>query len=356
MSAVAAIDVCALLMVAEMTQLSICMPSNRPWARSRNAIESALAYAERTGARLIVSDNSRDPEKRAQLQNLSPHLHYHYSPSEDASGNWMEVLSLVDTPFLLPMGDDDELHWVDGKVPVDLARLPADVVGVRPQTQIWTADAGVLRTETFAIEAASPAERLLEFTRKVMSNNSIYYSIYRTAAFIPLFRLFVTAHPTNGGYCDWSLSMSLFAAGRVIHDPSFIYRYDLGGWDKEEAILQSKRSLYERAGLPADADKFVSLLNFLDVHIFTLRSSLSLAAADRNEVLLTNGSIAMSAFLRDVRERPGDYDEVVCYLAELIEAERDIQSIFQLAVLLADCVKPGLKDGYVRFFQSAQAA
>lgn len=338
-----------------MTQLSICMPSNRPWSRSRHAIESAVAFAEKTGARLIVSDNSRDAEKRQRLENLSPHLHYHYSPSEDASGNWMEVLALADTPFLLPMGDDDALLTVDGVAPVDLAALPSDVVGVRPQTQIWTADAGVLRTETFAIDAQSPGERLLEFTRKVMGNNSIYYSIYRTEAFVPLLRLFVSAHPTNGGYCDWSLSMSLFSAGRVIHDPSFIYRYDLGGWENEAAISQSRTTLYERAGLSADCDRFVSLLNFLDVHIFTLRRSLSLPAADRNEVLLTNGRIAMSAFLRDVRERPEDYDEVVHYLAELIAAERDIQSIFQLAVLLADCVKPGLKDGYIRFFQAAQA-
>jgi hypothetical protein len=339
-----------------MPQLSICMPSNRPWARSRGAIESALAFAERTGARLIVSDNSRDLEKRERVQNLSPHLLYHYSPSADASGNWMEALSLADTPFLLPMGDDDELHFDEGETPIDLSSLPADVVGVRPQTQIWTAASGVCQTECFAIDAASPQERLLEFTSKVMGNNSIYYSIYRTSAFVPLFKLFVEAHPTNGGYCDWSMSMSLFTAGRVIHDSSFIYRYDLGAWDTEERIRKSKTSLYERAGLPADTDKFIALLNFLDVHIFTLRRSLALNAAERNEVLLANGRIALSAFLRNVREKPGDYDEVVHYLAELIEAERDIQSIFQLAVLMTDCIKPGLKDGYVRFFQSAQAA
>ena len=230
-----------------MAQLSICMPSNRPWATSRGAIESALAYAEKTGARLIVSDNSRDPEKREVLQNrCSPHLLYHYSPSEQASGNWLEALSLADTPFLLPMGDDDQIHFSAGETPVDLSALPDDVVGVRPQTQLWTAQTGICQTECYTIGAASPAERLHEFTRKVMGNNSIYYSLYRTSAFVPLLRFFTQAHPTNGGYCDWSLTFALVAAGRIVHDPSLIYRYDLGIWATETGIAGGVSNLLRR--------------------------------------------------------------------------------------------------------------
>ncbi len=343
-------------MVTQMTQLSICMPSNRPWAKSRGSIESALAYAERTGARLIVSDNSRDPEKHARLQNLSPNLLYHSSPSDDAPSNWMQALSLADTPFLLPMGDDDEIHFNDIGTPVDLSSLPDDVVGVRPQTQIWTAEAGVCQTECYTIDGASPGERLLEFAQKAMGNNSIYYSIYRSSVFLPLLRFFTQAHPTGGGYCDWSLSFALLTAGRMIHDPSLIYKYDLGAWVTEESIAAASSNLYEKAGLPADTEKFAALLRFLDVHVFTLRHSLPLTPAERGEVLLMNGRLAMAAFLRNVQANAADYDEVVRYLAELIEQERDIQSIFHLAVLMTDCIKPGLKDSYVRFFQSAHAA
>ncbi|MCV9996683.1 hypothetical protein OE766_00300 [Pararhizobium sp. YC-54] len=339
-----------------MTRLSICMPSNRPWATSRDAIESALAYARKTGARLIVSDNSRDPEKRAQLQDRSPDLLYHYSSSEDASANCMEALSLADTPFLLPMGDDDQIHVNQGETPVDLSALPDDVVGVRPQTQIWTAKSGVCQTETYTIDGASPGERLQEFTRKVMGNNSIYYSIYRTSVFVPLLRFFAQAHPTNGGYCDWALSFALITAGRMVHDPSLIYRYDLGIWATEQGIAAASSNLYQKAGLPAGSEKFAALLRFLDVHVFTLRRSLSLAPAQRADVLLMNGRLAMAEFLQSVRTNAADYDEVVVYLAELIEQERDIQSIFHLALLMTDCIRPGLKDGYIRFFQAADAA
>jgi hypothetical protein len=339
-----------------MVQLSICMPSNRPLAKSRGAIESALTYAEKTGARLIVSDNSRDPEKRTFLQNRSPNLLYHYSPSEDASSNWMEALSLAETPFLLPMGDDDQIHFSAGEAPVDLSSLPDDVVGVRPQTQLWTAEAGVCQTECYTIDAASPGERLQEFTRKVMGNNSMYYSIYRTSAFVPLLRFFTQAHPTNGGYCDWSLTFALITAGRMIHDPSLIYLYDLGIWATENGIAAASSNLYEKAGLPADSEKYAALLRFLDVYVFTLRGSLRLTPAERGDVLLTNGRLALAVFLQRVRTNAADYDEVVVYLAELMEQERDIESIFHLALLMTDCIKPGLKDGYIRFFQAAAAA
>jgi hypothetical protein len=339
-----------------MAQLSICMPSNRPLTKSRDAIESALTYAEKTGARLIVSDNSRDPEKRAFLQNRSPNLLYHYSPSEDASGNWLEAMSLADTPFLLPMGDDDQIHFSAGETSVDLSLLPDDVVGVRPQTQIWTAEAGVCQTECYTIDAASPAERLREFSRKVMGNNSIFYTIYRTSTFVPLLRFFTQTHPTRGGYCDWSLSFALITAGRMNYDPSLIYRYDLGIWATERGIAAASSNLYQKAGLPAGSEKYAALLRFLDVHIFALRGSLLLTPAERGDVLLMNGRLAMAEFLQSVRTNATDYDGVVVYLAEMIEQERDIDSIFHLALLMTDCIKPGLKDGYIRFFQAAATA
>ena len=89
-----------------------------------------------------------------------------------------------------------------------LSLLPQDVAGIRPQTQIWTAAGGVCQTERYTIDAPNPAERLQEFSRKVMGNNSIFYSIYRTSTFVPLLQFFTRAHPTKGGYCDWSLSFA----------------------------------------------------------------------------------------------------------------------------------------------------
>lgn len=337
-----------------MPLLSICMPSNRDLSRSRASIESALAYAERVGAQLIVSDNSGDPEKRAFFEARSPNLRYIVSPDQGASANWMKALSGADTPFLLPMGDDDEIRFVDGHIPIDLANLPNDIAGVRPTTEIWTAARGVLKTESFTIDGMAADERLAEYNRKAEGNNSIYYSIYRTSLFVPLMRLFVDSHPTNGGYCDWAISLSLFTAGRMLHDPSLVYRYDLGRWADNLAEMQI--SQYRSVGLPEEAGNFFTFLMFLDLHIFSLRRSLPLTPEERRRVFMMNCRVLLADFLRQVRQTPEKYDETVTYIAGLIGEEQDIDSIIQLSVLLTDCIQPGLKDRYIRFFQAAQNA
>ncbi len=337
-----------------MPLLSICMPSNRDLSRSVKSIESALAYAERVGAQLIISDNSGDPAKRAFLEGRSFNLRYIASSDQDASANWMRALSSADTPFLLPMGDDDEIRFVEGHVPIDLASLPDDVAGVRPTTEIWTQSGSVLKTETFTIDAPAADERLAEYNRKAEGNNSVYYSIFRTSLFVPLMRLFVDSHPTNGGYCDWAICLSLFTAGRMLHDPSLVYRYDLGRWADELDEMQA--SQYRKVGLPEHTADFFTFLMFLDLHIFSLRRSLPLAPEERRRVFMMNCRVLLSDFLRQVRQSPEKYDETVTYIAGLIAEEQDIDSIVQLSVLLTDFIQPGLKDRYIRFFQAAPNA
>ncbi len=339
-----------------MSQLSICMPSNRNLKQSRRSIESAIAYAEAVGGRFILSDNSRDPEKRAYFERRSPCLTYVVPDNDDPMFNMMTALSKVETPFLLPMGDDDEVYLLDGETPVDLSTLPADVVGVRPRTQIWKHDAGVTRTERFTIDSPAADERIVEYNQKAKGNNTIYYSIYRTGLFKPLLELFNVSHPTRGGYCDWAICLSLFACGTMVHDPSMVYRYDMGRWAQQKSIDDTKLFLYRMVGLPDSAENFWALLTFVDLYIFLMRGSLPITAQDREKVLMMNCRVALATFVREARANPERFDETALYLVELIENETDLKTIFQIALMLTDCVQPGLKERYVRFFQAAVAA
>lgn len=235
---------------AAMTLLTIYMPSKRSLAGSRDAIESALAYADHADARLIVSDNSGDMEKRRWLEGRSPRLEAIVSDAESAADNWRAAFGLVETPFLLPMGDDDIVSFRENEEPVDLSTLPADVIGVRPVTQIWTLADGVRQTERFPLIETTPGGRLFEYSRKARGNNSSYYSIFRTAPFLSLMRLFVDSHPTKGGYIDWAICLALFASGRVLHDPSLIYRYDLGRWAEADSLRQTKAKLSRMPDCP----------------------------------------------------------------------------------------------------------
>lgn len=335
--------------------LSLCMPSNRKFDASRAAIESALAYAEATGGRLILSDNSGDAEKRAYFEGRSKRLTYLVPSGTDPMVNMMTALSAADTDFVMPMGDDDEIYFVEGEEQIDLSALPAEFIGVRPQTQIWTRQDGVRQTERFEITGATAADRILEYNQKARGNNSIYYSAYRSRCFIPLFKLFQDAHPTCGGYCDWALCFAWLACGKMAFDPSTIYRYDLGRWAERQSMERTKQSLFEKAGLPAEAEKFSALLTFVDLHTFLLARCLPLSVEERQGALVRNCQIALATFLRKVKEEPEQFDDTVRHLAQMIEDDPDINSAFQISVMLMDFIQPGLKDRYVRFFQQATA-
>lgn len=336
-----------------MTRLSIFMPSNRSFKASRSAIESALRYAEKADCRFILSDNSGDPEKRRHFEHCSARMTYIVPPNDNALLNHMMALAQVETPFLMPMGDDDEIYLLDGVPRTDLAELPDDVIGLRPRTHIWTIVKGVLQTERFAISAVDAGERLREYNEKTRGNNSIYYSLYRTGPFRELSRLFVDHHPTRGGYCDWSLSFSLIACGRVLYDPATVYRYDLGRWATGQGLADTKALLYRQVGLRDEAEHYTALLRFLDVDCFLQSDILPLTTPMRRSAKDMNARIALATFLRKVKAEPQIYDADVPAIAEAIGRTSDLSAVFEQCLPLVERLSPGLGDRYVRFRQAA---
>ena len=81
-----------------MTQLTLCIPSNRDLQRSACAIETALIYADKRDCRLVVSDNSGDPEKRARYENSHPRLTYVVPDDNNGLQNMAYALSKAETP------------------------------------------------------------------------------------------------------------------------------------------------------------------------------------------------------------------------------------------------------------------
>ncbi|WP_426229603.1 hypothetical protein [Pararhizobium sp. DWP3-4] len=337
-----------------MTQLTLCMPSNRNLQHSASAIETALIYADKRDCRLVVSDNSGDPQKRARYENCHPRLTYVVPDGDGGLQNMASALSKVETPFLMPMGDDDEIYGLDDKQPLDLSALPGDVIGIRPQTFVWTNEKGVQQVDRFSITADDAGGRLLEYNGKANGNNGLYYSMYRSDLFKGLFSLFSDAHPTHGGYCDWALSFAFCAAGKFLTDTSTVYRYDLGRWASSSKLEAAKTSLYLQAGLPDTAEHFSALLRFIDVHVFLV--SLPLPDAQRRTAQMANARLALRTFLHEVTKTPDQYDPEVVYLAELTGQTPDLDTAFQISLLIIDRLQEGLAEKYVRFMKAAGGA
>ncbi|MBB4066930.1 hypothetical protein [Gellertiella hungarica] len=339
-----------------MSLLSICMPSNRNLAASRKSIEAALAFAEARDAQLIVADNSEDAEKAAWWQGRSDRLHMLDTRGKAVFDNYLATIMAAQTPFILQLGDDDMIG-IDASVPsFDLATLPDDFMGVRPRTELTVTGQGVVRSKTFSIDSPTPSGRIREYSEKAKGDNSAFYSIFRREPYLGLMRLFGNHHPIKGGFADWAMALALFAYGRMAYDPSIIYQYNADQWSTPEKTAARNLQLFQDVGMPPHTTLFQPLLMTLDVFTFVARPGTPLSREEALDAMSVIGGEMLNGFLNQVVRQPKDYSEKIGYLAELARAETDAFARFQLALIMVDDLKPGLKDAYVRFYQMANTA
>lgn len=335
-----------------MSLLSIVVPSRRSLEQSRFSLETALIYAEKRDAVVIVSDNSADPAKAAWLKQQGKRVRYISSEAEDGVSNLLNALAYVQTPFLLPFADDDAIYGLDDRPPLDLSQLPPDVIGVRPQTMNWRNDQGVVDVITASLDGDTPSERISQYSASAGGNNALYYSIYRSALFAGVLKAFGNHHPTRGAYCDWSFIVSFLCCGKMLYDPALIYCYDLGQWNTSETAEASVNSLFRQAGLPETAWRFHHFLMFLDVHSLLCWRHLPLRPMDRDDAMSINIKVNLEGFRKRVARDPDLYSQEVKDAVGALGAETDPDRLFTAILPVADILKPGLANGYRRFFAS----
>ncbi|MDB5525433.1 MAG: glycosyltransferase protein [Rhizobium sp.] len=333
--------------------LSVLMPSNRNLANSRRAIETALAFCEKRDALLIVSDNSRDPEKRAALSNVSPRLRYIQPPDDTPHTNLLTVLAAAETAFVLMMGDDDELFVSPKDIPLDLAALEPDCIGVRPLVAVASSAGRVMRVKDFALLDETPGARVMTYNSHAKGDNAAYYSIFRRQPYIDLLRFFLTHHPLKAGFSDWALTCVLFSYGRLPYDPGIIFKYNFHQWDDAGKLEEQTRSSFAAVGLPETAERFKLLLLYLDILILALRKGSPLDQAGKRDLAEHAGGPILAGFLKKVAAEPQSYGKDASALAERIWREPDASRQFDLALDMADCIQPGLAARFRAFHRIA---
>jgi hypothetical protein len=338
-----------------MRLLSVGMPSNRNFAESRRAIETALAYCAARDAILIVSDNSRDLEKARYWQAHAGPLKYIPDAPVDSGDNSMSVLRAVETPFFLSIGDDDELLINPSLTPVDLATLANDYIGVKPLIEMFLPGRGITKRNEYGIEADEPGARLIEYYGKNGGDNTTFYSIFRTAPFRSLIEFFITHHPTRGSFCDWQLVLMLLLQGKLASDPSTVYRYNASGWDTDEKIRENTAQRYVAAGLTADHKIYEMLLMGLDLYCFASRRDTGLSAPAVKQVMSGAVTDLMNHGLDLVIQLAGSLPQAID-AARKAKAQTNpaVKYLFGCAVL--DHFVPGLKDRYIAFLKTAMSS
>lgn len=336
-----------------MTELTIFIPSKRPLATAAEAIESAIIFAEKRDALLVVSDNSGDPQKRARFEGASPRLVYLISPEASWEQNWWRAFSAAETPFVMPMGDDDAVYALDGEVPVTLSELGADVVGARPRTAKWSLGDGVRSVERFALTDNSAELRISAYSQHVRGVNSLYYAAYRRQPFGTLMQFFSSHHPTGGGYCDWAMVFALIACGKVVYDPSILFRYDLGQWANKAGVEEANNRLFEQAGIGGKGPLYDALLRFVDGFLFLSIASLPIEPDQRDGAQTLNAKLALSTFAATTKKDPQNYPSEVHAFIAGFDQFLGTADCFVAALPLLDVVKPGLGNAYREAWRAA---
>jgi len=336
-----------------MKQLSVCMPSNRGFERSFRSIQTALAFCEARDAVLIVSDNSRDAEKAAYWQGRSPHLVYLADAPVEPNANGLNALAPVATPFLMPMGDDDELLVDDAHVPIDLAALGADVVGVKPMTELFVYGTDLSVHRAYSLDGETPGQRIRQFFDRNEGDNTTFYSIFRTAPYLSMRAYFDAAHPTRGGYADWQMVMAFVLAGKLLLDPSIRFRYNIEAWATQEAIDANAKNLYTNAGLPENFRAYNTLLRAMDLFVFSCRKDVGLAREAVAEVQAGELADFVNLGLAIALEQAGENDPTLADVARKGLQERNPMLKYLHGAAVLDCFQPGLKAKYIAFLKSA---
>lgn len=333
-----------------MAKAAIFIPSNRKLKESLEPIWSAIRYAQARGMSVVISDNSGDPEKREYFSAAPAHVVYLPDGPATGSENALRAIDATDADFVTMLGDDDSIATDAGHQAFDFSAVPDDVAGIKPRIEVVGADGEVISTNTFTIDATDPAARVIEHTRKMGGGNSSFYSFFRRDAFQSILEIFAKQHPTGAGTADFAMVYALVAGGRIIHDPSTVLRYNNANWDGQASAEQSMKGIFSSAGLPEKAGLYLLLFHFLDAYVLMFRTSSHLPPVERYKAAYAVAMVFLKRLIYRIKESPFLYDDISDLVAPLTEAvesaDPDLNRIFHVAGLIADRVKPGLKQQY----------
>jgi hypothetical protein len=338
-----------------MTKAAIFIPSNRKLEQSIEPLWSAIGYAQARGINVVISDNSGDPDKREYFAAAPSHVTYLADGPEVGPENALNAINGTDADFVMMLGDDDSIAVNEAHVPFDFSQLTNDVMGVKPRIEIVSGAGEVIDINMFAVEAPDAAGRVIEYSRKMNGGNSTFYSFFRRDAFHSLLDILARRHPTRVGNVDFAIVYALVAAGRIVHDPSTIVRYDNSHWDDEASASESMNGIFLSAGLPESARQYMLLFHFLDAYVLMFRKSSALPPIESYKAAYAVAMVFLKRLVYRMKETPflyHDASDLVGPLELAVEsADPDLDLIFEVATRVADRVKPGLKQQYDHFLQ-----
>lgn len=338
------------------SRLAIGMPSNRHWAESRDAIESALHYCSRNNYLLVVSDNSGDAEKAAACRALMTQENFKYIESKPCGmmENWYQVFDATqDADFVLIMGDDDTIFSFAPMAPIE--NLGSDVMGVKPDVFSFSLPTGITKLHNGAMLGATGVERINQNLQFSAGSNIAFFTFWRRDLYKSIMSLWHGPHPTRGLYCDWAVIHAMMSSGKVLRLPTSCYYYNLQNWaGTQSQIDEQVERAYVKSGLPAGSSAYHGLFNAVDSFIFINRQDSPLAAQER----LLSAIHAFNLYYQGYSQTPPAVSAhanaaAIFSLSQKLNGLDDVPQIFAVIADIFEAIQQGLGEKYKFFYEAA---
>ena len=335
-------------------KLSICIPSHLPLEGSRHTIESALHLNRFHSFEVIVSDNSKDPEKKRIYEpQSSATFRFIDSGFDDPMENWNEALRNASGDYICFLSDDDQLVALPG-FDASNCEVSAGAIGFRPTMACYTERDGVHRLTNFGVQGSKAIDRVNSYLTQHGGVNTTLFSFFESRLIKTVYDEMRSFHPYNNGYSDWAWVLGLISTGPLISNPSLLYLYNNRNWSTNEDIERNVTRTFTDAGLPKEAAFVLPLLLALDSLGVICRASSPVDIDEKRDAGLFAVEVYFKSFvqrLRDTAPGGGVINSKLKFARELVNDSSTTIDKLAASLLITEQWIPGARDAYLSYYR-----
>lgn len=332
----------------KMSQLSICIPSNRKLIDSQRSIDSALTFSsQRNNCEISVSDNSGDPEKFLKYSESNNRNLIYSTCDFNESNNGKNALDKSSGQFVGFMADDDFLIALG---PQQNLVHDKSISGYRPNFAIWEKDLGITRTTNFNIIGKTAKERIQCYFKNSNGNNNTLYSFFRRDLAVDIGDL-CAFHPIKAGYYDWAIVLAHASSGNIYSDNSTLYVYDNHNWSgSQNDINLSIKNLLKKGGLNDRAPLFLYLLLAIDSFILISRNTSPLEKFEALDAAMFAFAAYLKTFINAFNTNKSQFTQAEVATINKITETNGLSNLLTSTLNVLEVYNPSLIQPYLDFY------
>ncbi len=332
-------------------ELSICIPSKRSYADSKDSISSAIGFCDSSNSGLYISDSSGDKNKKELWGSLNlKNFNYYESKYETSTENWHNAAKNANGMFIGMLSDDDLL--VNIKEPeIHYSLLPNNITGIKPNIQLWTEKNGFYSINSFSLTHKTAIERVKSYVTSANGNNTTLYSFFKGSLLKDL-QSASLYHPLKAGCSDWSIVLALVSSGQVLYDPSKLYIYKNTNWIGSTSNIENEqKNLYKKVGISDRAFYFSRVFRAIDGLTYIIRKDTPINRGEAIEAGKFIFELNLNIFKQEFLKSKKYFEEDEVKEIDKIKLDDTSENKLDILISLLDKFDKKIACDFINFYQ-----